>query len=53
LGRTWGHALQTRGTIVGIGGFFGKANGFVIANLLSRYRGTLPLHELETIFQST
>jgi hypothetical protein len=53
LGENQGHILQTRGTIIGVGRFFGGANEFATANLPSRYRSTLPFHELETILQST
>jgi hypothetical protein len=53
LGRTLGHALQIGGIIVGVGGFSRRANGFVTTNLHSQYRSTLPLHELETVFQLT
>jgi len=33
LGGTQGCALQTKGIVVGVGGFFGGANGFATTNL--------------------
>jgi hypothetical protein len=50
---TQGCPIRTRGTVVGIGRVFGRADIFAITNLFDWYRSTLLTHWPRIVLQST